>query len=50
MKAGGQLGFKGPEQLRAVRDGLVPMADILNIQQVGDEPIMGVEGIPFISG
>jgi TRAP-type C4-dicarboxylate transport system substrate-binding protein len=25
------------------------MADILNIQQVGDEPIMGVEGIPFIS-
>ena len=49
MKSGGQLGFKGPEQLRAVRDGLVPMADILNIQQVGDEPIMGVEGIPFIS-
>ena len=49
VKSGGQLGFKGPEQLRAVRDGLVPMADILNIQQVGDEPIMGVEGIPFIS-
>ena len=49
VKAGGQLGFKGPEHLRAVRDGLVPMADILNIQQVGDEPMMGVEGIPFIS-
>src|SRR5258708_39221576 len=49
IKSGGQLGFKGPEQLRAVRDGLVPMADILNIQQVGDEPILGVEGIPFIS-
>jgi TRAP-type C4-dicarboxylate transport system substrate-binding protein len=49
VKAGGQLGFKGPEQLRAVRDGLVPMADILNIQQIGDEPMMGVEGIPFIS-
>ena len=49
VKSGGQLGFKGPEQLRAVRDGLVPMADILNIQQVGDEPIMGAEGIPFIS-
>src|SRR5215213_11113544 len=49
VKSGGQLGFKGPEQLRAVRDGLVPMADILNIQQVGDEPVMGVEGIPFIS-
>lgn len=50
VKSGGQLGFKGPEQLRAVRDGLVPMADILNIQQVGDEPIMGVEGIPFLCG
>ncbi len=49
VKAGGQLGFKGPEQLRAVRDGLVPMADILNIQQIGDEPILGAEGIPFIS-
>lgn len=49
VKAGGQLGFKGPEQMRAVRDGLVPMADILNIQQIGDEPIFGVEGIPFIS-
>jgi TRAP-type C4-dicarboxylate transport system substrate-binding protein len=49
VKAGGQLGFKGPEQLRAVRDGLVPMADVLNIQQIGDEPLLGVEGIPFIS-
>jgi len=49
VKSGGQLGFKGPEQLRAVRDGLVPMADILNIQQIGDEPLMGIESIPFIS-
>src|ERR1044071_8947096 len=32
VQAGGSLGFKGPEQLRAVRDGLVPLADILNIQ------------------
>ena len=50
VKAGGQLGFKGPEQLRAVRDGLVPMADVLNIQQVGDEPLLGIEGIPFLVG
>ena len=49
VKSGGQLGFKGPEQLRAVRDGLVPMADVLNIQQIGDEPLLGVESIPFIS-
>jgi TRAP-type C4-dicarboxylate transport system substrate-binding protein len=50
VKGGGQLGFKGPEQLRAVRDGLVPMADILNIQQVGDEPLLGAEGVPFLAG
>lgn len=50
VKAGGQLGFKGPEHLRAVRDGLVPMADILNIQQIGDEPILGTESIPFLVG
>lgn len=49
VKSGGQLGFKGPEQ-PAVRDGLVPMADILNVQQVGDEPMFGIEGIPFLVG
>ena len=50
VKAGGQLGFKGPEHLRAVRDGLVPIADVLNIQQIGDEPMLGTEGVPFLSG
>lgn len=50
VKAGGQLGFKGPEHLRAVRDGLIPLADVLNIQQVGDEPLLGTEGIPFLVG
>lgn len=48
IKAGGSLGFKGPEQMRAVRDGLVPMADILTSQQIGDEPIFGIDGIPFL--
>ena len=38
VKSGGQLGFKGPEHLRAVRDGLVPMADILDVQQVFEVP------------
>src|SRR6187455_3558007 len=50
VQAGGSLGFKGPEQLRAVRDGLVPLADILNIQQIGDEPMLGTESIPFLVG
>jgi TRAP-type C4-dicarboxylate transport system substrate-binding protein len=48
VHAGGSLGFKGPEHLRAVRDGLVPMADILNNQQIGDEPLMGLESLPFL--
>lgn len=50
VKSGGQLGFKGPEHLRAVRDGLVPMADVLSFQQIGDEPVLGIEGIPFLVG
>ena len=50
VKSGGQLGFKGPESLRAVRDGLVPMADYLNTQQIGDEPFLGLESMPFLAG
>jgi TRAP-type C4-dicarboxylate transport system substrate-binding protein len=48
VRAGGSLGYKGPEQMRAVRDGLVPMADILTSQQIGDEAIFGTDGIPFL--
>lgn len=48
VKAGGSLGLKGPDQLTAVRDGLVEMADINISQQVGVNPLFGVEGIPFL--
>ncbi len=48
VRSGGSLGFKGPEQMRAVRDGLVPMADVLTSQQIGDEAIFGTDGIPFL--
>lgn len=48
VKAGGSLGFKGPDQLTAVRDGLVQMADINISQQVGVNPLFGVEGVPFL--
>lgn len=48
IHSGGSLGFKGPEQLRAVRDGLVPVADVLAGQQVGDEPIMGLTNTAFL--
>src|SRR3954465_2908785 len=50
VQAGGPLGCKGPGELRAVRDGLVPLAGILNIQQIGDEPMLGTESIPFLDG
>jgi TRAP-type C4-dicarboxylate transport system substrate-binding protein len=50
VKSGGQLGFKGPECLRAVRDGLVPIADYLDTQQIGDEPLLAIEGIAFLAG
>lgn len=46
--AGGLLGLKGVEQIRAVRDGTVQMANIVASQQVSDAPFLGVEGIPFL--
>ncbi len=48
VSAGGALGFKGPDQLAAVRDGLVDMADINISQQVGLNPLYGAEGVPFL--
>jgi TRAP-type C4-dicarboxylate transport system substrate-binding protein len=48
VKPGGSMGFKGPDQLTAARDGLVEMADINISQQVGVNPLFGVEGVPFL--
>ena len=50
VRAGGSLGFGGPDQLAAVRDRLVQMADINISQQVGVNPLFGVEGVPFLIG
>jgi len=44
----GSLGFKGPEMLGAVRDGLVPIGDMLLNQQVGFNPLLGLESLPFM--
>jgi TRAP-type C4-dicarboxylate transport system substrate-binding protein len=46
---GGALGIKGPESLRAVRDGIVPIADMALLQQVGDEPIFGFDALPYFA-
>lgn len=48
VAASGSLGFKGPDQLGAVRDGLTDMADINISQQVGMNPMFGAEGVPFL--
>ncbi|MEJ8474251.1 TRAP transporter substrate-binding protein [Roseibium algae] len=48
VNASGSLGFKGPDQLGAVRDGLIDMADINISQQVGINPLFGAEGVPFL--
>lgn len=49
VHAGGTLGFKGPEVLSVVRDGLVPIADMLLNQQVGEEPFFGLESVPYLA-
>lgn len=49
VHSGGALGIKGPEGLAAVRDGLVPIADVLVNQQVGEEPVLGVESLPYLA-
>ena len=46
---GGELGIKGPEGMIAVRDGIVPMADILMNQQVGEDKYFGIESLPYLA-
>lgn len=48
IHSGGALGFKGPEHLQAVADGLVPMADLLAAQASGSAPLLKVENMPFL--
>lgn len=42
------LGIKGPETMRAVEEGIVDMADAAGFQQVGTEPILGFESLPYL--
>jgi TRAP-type C4-dicarboxylate transport system substrate-binding protein len=48
IHAGGQLGFKGPDMLGAVRDGLVPIGSFQFAQQVGLSPILGASSLPYL--
>lgn len=48
IHSGGALGFKGPEHLQAIANGLVPMADLLGAQAAGNAPILKLENLPFL--
>lgn len=48
VQTGGALGYKGPELLKIVRDGLVPVSDMLTSGVAGDEPLFGVVTLPFL--
>ncbi|WP_321503940.1 TRAP transporter substrate-binding protein [Breoghania sp.] len=50
LHPGGSLGFKGPEMLSTVGDGLVPIGDMLLNQQVGTEPLLGMTSLPYFLG
>jgi len=48
VHAGGSLGIRANESLRAVEDGAVQMAEFAAFQNVGDVPLLGIESIPFL--
>jgi TRAP-type transport system periplasmic protein len=45
---GGALGFKGPDMLQAMKDGLVPVGEMLLGYVAGTEPIMDLSTMPFL--
>ena len=45
---GAVLGLKGPESLRALEEGIVDMAEMPAFQQVGSEPLLGIESLPYL--
>jgi TRAP-type C4-dicarboxylate transport system substrate-binding protein len=45
---GAVLGIKGPDTLRAVEEGIVDMAEASGFHQVGAEPILGLESLPYL--
>ena len=48
VSSGGALGYKGPELLKVVRDGLVPISDMLISGVAGDEKIFQISTLPFL--
>lgn len=48
VQLGGALGYQGPELLSAVRDGAVPVSDMLTSGVAGDEPLFEIVTLPFL--
>ena len=48
VHAGGSLGIKANESIRAIEDGTVAMAEFAGFQNVGDIPLLGMESLPFL--
>lgn len=48
VHSGGALGFKGPDMLGAVRDGVVPIGTMMLSQQVGLAPILGTGSLAYL--
>lgn len=48
VHTGGALGYKGPELLKVVRDGLVPVSDMLISGVAGDEKVLQIVTLPFL--
>jgi len=49
VSSGGSLGYKGPELLKVVRDGLVPLSDMLISGVAGEEKIFQIVTLPFLA-
>ena len=49
VNPGASLGFKGPDLLKAVRDGLVPLSDMLIGGVAGDEQVFDLVMLPFLA-
>lgn len=45
---GGSLGYKGPEMFSTVRDGLVPIGDMLLQSLTGDNALLGLQSMPYL--
>jgi TRAP-type C4-dicarboxylate transport system substrate-binding protein len=48
VHAGGSLGVRANESVRAVADGVVPMAEFASFQNIGEIPILGIDALPFL--